>query len=552
MRFLKVDYKVDRTPYVHPLGSRAGPIAVTLGGALPPSPQQFGSHPFQPETHQPERLPQPERPARVPPPQQPQPPPPHQPPPQQQLPPPPQQQLPPPPQQQQQQQPQPPPSLPEPELYDSLLQLHRLCGGDLMRCIEVAARVHHLPKHRVFEMFRLMLAARALSDVPESTPASSASGPPPTAPVHSRLPPPPPLPPEQPATAPPAIGARAWSLAAAPRHIARALPQSSGGRPAAAAPGLPAVFPMWQQQQQQQQQQQHLPQQQQQHLPPPQQQQQQHLPHQQLLQPQHRQLQPQIQHQHQHQHQPLQPPLPPPPPQQHRQQQQQVYTQAELLQQSAGQKGQVELWQQRAQQGTPPRQVPAHMHLQQMQMQMQMQMQPPDQGGEGRLLRDGAAAEARGAMAPRASRMATLQARQLELQQRQVPLVITPGPLSLPLITAAAFHPPAHNRGCTLTGCQVPGALAAPCPSPIAYAACTLHVHRRVHACAGADGARAARAGEDARYDGARRRRRGRGRRRQGSRGGEACIWRATAGARVARSALPRSKYSRGPDASPS
>ena len=420
MRHLKVDYKVDRTPYVHPLGSRAGPTAVALGGALPASPQQFGSHPsncataprFQPTTREPERLPQPERPAHVPPPRQPQPPPPQQP---QQH----EQQLPPPPQ------PQPPPSLPEPELYDSLLQLHRLCGGDLTRCIEVAARVHRLPKHRVFEMFRLMLAAQALA--PESTPASSASGPPPTAPVHSRLPPPPPPPLEQPATAPPAIGARAWSLAATPRYTVRTLAQGSGmgsgghskysgGLAAAAAPGLPAASPLWQQ-------------------PQPQ-----------------RQLQPQIQHQRQHQ--PLQLPLPQLQPQQHRQQQQ-VYTQGELhelLQQSAGQKGHVELWQQRVQQATPQQQVPAHMHMQ------RMQVQPPDQGGEGRLLRE-AAAEAREAMVPRASRVATLQARQLELQQRQVPLVITPDHCH------SRYHsciPPTDHRECTLTGCRVPGAHAPP------------------------------------------------------------------------------------------
>ena len=417
MRHLKVDYKVDRTPYVHPLGSRAGPTAVALGGALPASPQQFGSHPsncataprFQPTTREPERLPQPERPAHVPPPRQPQPPPPQQP---QQH----EQQLPPPPQ------PQPPPSLPEPELYDSLLQLHRLCGGDLTRCIEVAARVHRLPKHRVFEMFRLMLAAQALA--PESTPASSASGPPPTAPVHSRLPPPPPPPLEQPATAPPAIGARAWSLAATPRYTVRTLAQGSGLRGsgghcsglAAAAPGLPAASPLWQQ-------------------PQPQ-----------------RQLQPQ--NQHQRQHQPLQPPLPQLQPQQHRQQQQ-VYTQGELhelLQQSAGQKGHVELWQQRVQQATPQQQVPAHMHMQ------RMQVQPPDQGGEGRLLRE-AAAEAREAMVPRASRVATLQARQLELQQRQVPLVITPDHCH------SRYHgciPPTDHRECTLTGCRVPGAHAPP------------------------------------------------------------------------------------------
>ena len=389
MRHMKTDYKIDRTPYVHPLGSRAGPTAVALGGALPASPQQFGFHPsnsataprFQPTTRQPERLPQPERPARVPPPQQPQPPPPQQPQQHEQPPPPP-----PPPQQQPQQPQQPPPqppqppSLPEPELYESLLQLHRLCGGDLTRCIEVAARVHRLPKHRVFEMFRLMLAARALSDVPESSPASSASGPPPTAPVHSRLPPPPPLPPEQPATAPPATGgARAWSLAPPPRYTARALPQSSGGLPAAAAPGLPAVSPLWQQQQQQQQPYQQLPYQQpyQPQPQPPQ------PPQQLLLQPQHRQLQPQIQHQHQHQHQPSQPAPPPaPPPQQHRQQQQ-AYTQGELqglLQQSAGQRGQVDLWQEQVQQATPPQQV----------------------------------------------QVRQLQARQLQLQQRQVPLVITP------------------------------------------------------------------------------------------------------------------------------
>ena len=398
---------VNPLPYVHPLGSRAGPTAVALGGALPASPQQFGSHPsncataprFQPTTREPERLPQLERPARVPPPQQPQPPPPQQP---QQH----EQQLPPPPQ------PKPPPSLPEPELYDSLLQLHQLCGGDLTRCIEVAARVHRLPKHRVFEMFRLMLAAQALA--PESTPASSASGPPPTAPVHSRLPPPPPPPLEQPATAPPAIGARAWSLAATPRCTVHTLAQSSGGLPAAAAPGLPAASPLWQQ-----------------------------------LQPQ---PQPQPQQQIQHQ-------------QQHRQQQQQAYTQGELqelLQQSAGQKGPVELWRQRVQQVTTQQQVPAHMHMQQM--QMQMQMQSPDQGGEGvtRLLRD-AAAEAHGAMVPRASRVATLQARQMELQQRQVPLVITPDHCH------SRYHsciPPTDDRGCTLTGCQVPGA-HAPAGSPL-------------------------------------------------------------------------------------
>ena len=37
MRHMKTDYKIDRTPYVPPLGSRAGPTAVALGGALPAS-----------------------------------------------------------------------------------------------------------------------------------------------------------------------------------------------------------------------------------------------------------------------------------------------------------------------------------------------------------------------------------------------------------------------------------------------------------------------------------------------------------------------------------
>jgi len=246
------------------------------------------------------------------------PPPPPQPPP----PPPPQHELPPP--------PQPPPSLPEPELYDSLMQLHRLCGGDLTCCIDVAARVHRLPKHRVFEMFRLMLEHGAFSDVPAST-ASSAGGPPPTAPVHSRLPPLPPLPPEQPATAPPAIGARVSSLAPTPRHLEQSwehpVLRSSGDLPAAAAaaaaaPGLPAAPPLWQPQQQPYQQ----PYQQQQ-LPMP------GMPMPgmggpQLLQPEHRPLQPQTQHerQQQHQRQPAQPPLPPLPPQPPPRQQQQAYT----------------------------------------------------------------------------------------------------------------------------------------------------------------------------------------------------------------------------------
>ena len=237
MRYLKVDYKVDRTPWVHPLGNGAGPTAVALGGALPTSPQQFGSHNrataprSQPMTRG--DATRAALAARV------TPPPPQQQPPQPQ----PQHELPPP--------PQPPPSLPEPELYDSLMQLHRLCGGDLTCCIDVAARVHRLPKHRVFEMFRLMLEHGAFSDVPAST-ASSAGGPPPTAPVHSRLPPLPPLSPEQPATAPPAIGARVSSLAPTPRHVEQSwehpVLRSSGDLPAAAAavPGLPAAPPLWQ------------------------------------------------------------------------------------------------------------------------------------------------------------------------------------------------------------------------------------------------------------------------------------------------------------------
>ena len=45
MRHLKTNYKVDRTPYMHPLGTHAGPTSVVLGGALPSSPLQFSSHP---------------------------------------------------------------------------------------------------------------------------------------------------------------------------------------------------------------------------------------------------------------------------------------------------------------------------------------------------------------------------------------------------------------------------------------------------------------------------------------------------------------------------
>lgn len=462
MRYLKVDYKVDRTPWVHPLGNGAGPTAVALGGALPTSPQQFGSHnrAIAPRSQPMTRgdATRAALAARVTPP-----PPPPQPPPL----PPPQHELPP--------LLQPPPSLPEPELYDSLMQLHRLCGGDLTCCIDVAARVHRLPKHRVFEMLRLMSEHGAFSEVPVST-ASSAGGPPPTAPVHSRLPPLPPLPPEQPATAPPAIGARVSSLAPTPRHMEQSkehgVLHSSGdlSAAAAAAPGLPAAPPLWQPPQQPYQQQQ---------LPMP------DMPMPgmgapQLLQPEHRQLQPQTQHerQHQQQRQPAHPALaaqlalpPQPPPRQ----QQQAYTHDELRglrRPSAGQSGQREPWERPVQRATP-QQGRAHMYgtpqmpQTQQTQQMQRQRQPSAEGGEGVRHagpQNGAAAEARGGMSGGmrgGMTLAMLQARQEQLQQRQVPLVITP----VHSITAAYLPLKSRSAPRARLGlCWVPmPLLAAPC-----------------------------------------------------------------------------------------